>query len=313
MKYIFISLLIILLLYLIITYIMFIFISKKMSKELPMSSNINKMLEPYKEVIDKGNNWINNKYKNHEIEDIYIKSNDNLKLHGIYIDNKNSKGIFIEIHGYRSSAERDLYASCYEYYKMGYSLLLIDNRTSNKSEGKYITFGMRESEDLINWIKYINKKHPKKKIILAGISMGATTILLSLNNIKKNMNIKTILVDSGYISAYEEVLYCIKHYFHIPGKLFINMINIYCILIGKFNLKEKNTLKSLSKSKIPILFIHSKEDDFVPTINSITMYEEYNGPKKLVLFDKATHGMSYLVDSDKYINSIKSFIKNKNN
>ena len=76
-----------------------------------------------------------------------------------------SKGIIIEAHGYRSSAMRDLFASCHEYYKLGYSLLLIDHRTSNESEGKYITFGIKECKDIINWIKFINKKYPKSNII----------------------------------------------------------------------------------------------------------------------------------------------------
>ena len=294
-------------LYIVITYFMFLMVSKKTKRNnLPMSKNIEKILKPYKSILDYGNNWIKDNKK--LIKDIYIKSNDNLNLHGLFIERKNSKGIFIECHGYRSTAERDLYASCHEYYNLGYSILLIDNRTSNKSEGKYITFGMRESEDIISWINYVNKKYPKSKIILAGISMGASSVLMSLKDITKNMNVKYALVDCVYISAFDEIIYCINHYFHIPGKLFINMINLWCKKIAKFDLKEKNTLECMIDSKVPVLFIHGTDDDFVPYENSKINYDSYNGPKMFISFEGASHGMSYLVDSKKYVNSIKEFI-----
>ena len=151
----------------------------KRPNRLPMSKNVNKTLEPYKEMMEKGQKWVINKHDNEQIKDVYIKSKDGLKLHAILIENSNSKGIFLETHGYKSTAIRDLYFSCHEYYNIGDSLLIIDNRTCNKSEGKYITFGKKESEDILCWINYLNKEFPQKSIILAGVSMGATSILLS--------------------------------------------------------------------------------------------------------------------------------------
>ena len=39
------------------------------------------------------------------------------------------------------------------------------------------------------------------------------------------------------------------------------------------------------------------------------IYEQYKGDKKeLVLFSKTQHGLSYLVDSKKYIKSIKDML-----
>lgn len=300
---------ILILVYLISTYLMFILVSRKLNNDiLPMTKAVYKAVEPYLDIIKIGNDWMNNKYKNKEIKDVFIKSFDNLKLHGILLENKKSKGIIIEAHGYRSTAQSDLYTSVFEYYNMGYSLLLIDNRCCNMSEGKYITFGIKESDDIISWIKYINKKYPKQDIILAGISMGATSILMSLGSIKKSMRVKKIMVDSGYISPYDEVVYCINHYFHIPGKLFVNMIDIWCRVFGKFSLKDKDTITSISNSKIPILFIHGLDDDFVLPINSKLNYEKYDGDKELVLFKGASHGLSYLVDSKKYIKIIKKHL-----
>jgi fermentation-respiration switch protein FrsA (DUF1100 family) len=273
-----------------------------------MSKKVAKSLEPYKDIIDRGNNWINKQL----LQDIYIKTKDKIVLHGTLIKNKNSKGIFLEVPGYRSTPDRDLYPSCHEYYNMGYSILLIDNRSSGKSTGKYITFGIKESQDIVLWIRHLNRLYPNKNIILAGVSMGATSILMSLKRIKKNMNVKLALVDSPFIYPYEEVLYCIKHYFHINGRLLIDMINLWSIIIAKYNLKEENTISCLKRTNIPILFVHGLDDDFVLPKNSIINYKKYNGPKELQLFEKATHGISYLVNPTKYVKAIKEFISKYN-
>lgn len=288
---------------------MFTAISKrKKNNRLPMSKGVTKALAPYREIIKKGNDWIEDEYDNGHIKDIYIESFDKLNLHAIFIEHKNSRGIFLECHGYRSTASRDLYASCYEYYDMGYSLLITDNRACNLSEGKYITFGIHESMDIHSWIEYLNREFPGKDIILAGISMGASSILMSLRNTAENTSIRCAIADSGYISPYEEVLYCIKHYFRLNGRAFIDMIDVWCKLFAGFSLKENDTVSSLKEVKIPILFIHGLADEFVPPVNSEENYRRYDGIKQLELFENADHGMSYLIDPERYIESVRSIL-----
>ena len=81
-------LLCIVIVYLIISYVMFVLICKKISNNiLPMSNLVDETLKPYKDIIQVGIDWTNDKRKNNEIKDVYIKSYDNLKLHGVFIEN----------------------------------------------------------------------------------------------------------------------------------------------------------------------------------------------------------------------------------
>lgn len=296
-----IYLLIIFLLYIIISYLIFIIICRVRNHSLLkiIDNNIKKSLITYNDIISNGLKWVENKPK----EDIYIKSFDNLKLHGIMIKCKNSKGILLLAHGYRSTKERDIYSSLSEYYNLGFDILVIDQRGCGTSEGKYITFGLNESKDINKWVNYLHKNYPNKSIVLGGISLGATSVLLV-----NNPHVNCIIADSGFISPWEEINYCIKHYFHIPGIIFLPAINIFTNIISNFDLKKANTINNLKKLNIPILFIHGGDDDFVPCINTDLNYDNYHGPKELLIVDKANHGMSYLVDKNLYISTIKSFL-----
>ena len=128
---------------------------------MPMTKAVIKTINPYKKIVDKGRKWVDNKKSRNQIKDVYINSNDGLRLHAIIIEHRNSKGFILEEHGYRSVASNDLYPSCHEYYNMGYSLLIPDNRTSSLSNGKFITFGIKESDDAICWINYLNQNYLK--------------------------------------------------------------------------------------------------------------------------------------------------------
>ena len=299
MKYllIFICLLFI---YLLICYIMFIFIFKanKNGSFKVIDNNIDKLLLPYKNVMNEALKWFNSVNK----ESMSIKSFDGIKLNGIFINNKKSKYILILCHGYRSTKERDLYASLKHYYNMGLSILLLDQRACLNQEGKYITFGYNESKDVNLWINYIYKKY-KKEVILGGVSLGASTILMV-----NNKHVVSIIADSAYSSAYEEIKYAISHYFHIIPSLFIGVISLYFRVFTGINLKEVSTYKNLDKINIPILFIHGSIDDFVPLKNVYDNYDYYKGEKDILVIDGAAHGMGYLIDSNKYINKINEFL-----
>jgi hypothetical protein len=184
---------------------------------------------------------------------------------------------------------------------MGYSILLLDNRGC-ASPYKYVTFGYLESKDINTWCNYMYKEY-KKDIILGGVSLGASSVLMT-----NNKHVKAIISDSAYADAYKEVSYAINHYFHVPSILFMWLINIYTkVFIGQY-LKDINVYNNLNNINIPILLIHGNADDFVPTNNVYKIYDYYNGEKKILTIDNAMHGMSYLVNKEKYVSTIKDFL-----
>ena len=138
---------------------------------------------PYNEEFRKGIYW----FRDFEgKEEVWIKSHDGLNLKGYYLKNENPNGkVMILCHGYRSFPYFDFSASAKVYYELGFDLLFIVHRTHLDSDGKYITFGLKERYDLLRWIKYVDARHNgKAQIILAGVSMAATivfTLALCLN------------------------------------------------------------------------------------------------------------------------------------
>ena len=62
--------------------------------------------------------------------------------------------------------------------------------------------------------------------------------------------------------------------------------------------------------KMPLMLVGARQTGKTYILDTFckTNYKNYNGPKKLLLFKKASHGISYLVEPDKYIEAVKDFV-----
>lgn len=72
----------------------------------------------------------------------------------------------------------DMVPCVQKFIEMGYNALIIDQRAHGNSQGKYRGMGYLECKDLKEWINFIVDKDKNSKIILYGVSMGATTVMM---------------------------------------------------------------------------------------------------------------------------------------
>lgn len=268
-----------------------------------LDPSINKSLEKYKDVINEGNDFIKN--KPHKW--YYTTAFDGIKLAARYYENSSKKTIIL-FHGYRSSATHDFSCAVSMYYDFGFNVLLVDQRAHGRSEGKLITFGVKESDDVHSWISFLNAKFLPEEIIISGISMGATTVLLSL---KKPLpeNVKGVIADCGFTSPVDIIKNVAKRNFKINGGFFIPFLDFFCKVFGKFSIRNISTVDTVKDSKIPILFIHGEKDDFVPCEMSKQAYKSCGEKGSIVLSKEAGHGISFLIDTEMVVIEIYKFLK----
>lgn len=246
--------------------------------------------------------------KSHNAQDVYITSKDGLKLHGFWIPAENPRGTILLAHGYRSTILVDFGLAFAFYHALGMNILAPQQRAHGQSEGRYITFGVKESEDMQRWIDYHNKTYGKYQMILSGLSMGASTVLyLADRNLPSN--VKCIIADCGFTSpkAILDVVY--RSVVQIPSGLSLWAANLFAHLFANFDLNQKDTRESLKTARIPVLMIHGLDDDFVPSYMTQQGFDACTGDKDLLLVEKAGHGTSFLVDKEAYTKKVISFLE----
>ncbi len=240
-------------------------------------------------------------------ERVSIESYDGYKLYGrLYIQDKKAP-VIIGFHGYRGTPSRDLSGGAGFYLSRGYNLLLPEQRAHCGSEGGMITYGVKERYDCLAWAGYAAGRFGRSvPIIITGISMGASTVLMA-SALKLPGNVKGIIADSPYTTP-GEIIKKVAHDKKYPSAAILAMASTVARLKGGFGLFEANAAEAVKKAKVPILLIHGDDDRFVPYEMGKRIAEAAPANIEFHTFEGAGHGLSYLVDRERYENIVSSFL-----
>ena len=239
-------------------------------------------------------------------EEVEIESFDGLKLHGVYYEYAPGAPVELMFHGYRGGAERDLSGGVYRCFRCGRNALVVDQRCAGKSGGNVITFGVREHRDCLSWVDFAVKKFgPDVKIILTGISMGASTVVMAGGK-ELPPNVIGILADCGYNTA-REIMEVVIGQMGLPPKLGYPFVRLAARIYGGFDLEAYSPMEALKTCTLPVIFYHGEDDDFVPCWMSKAMYDACPTRKTLITVPGAGHGLAFPVDQEYYIRTLKEF------
>lgn len=244
-----------------------------------------------------------------KLEDVYIKSFDGLKLHATVLECDNSKKCVICFHGYSSKGLNEYGSMAKFYYEQNFNLIIPDARNHGDSEGKYTGFGVLDRHDAKRWIDYAVKRFGDDvKIILQGISMGGATVLMTCS-MDLPENVKAIVADCAFTSAYDVFTHILKRDYHIPKFPIMNVTEWMTKRKAGYGYKDVSTLDEVAKTNIPILFIHGEVDDFVPVWMSEKNFEACKSEKELLILEEADHAEAYYAKTLQYENAVKKMIE----
>lgn len=249
---------------------------------------------------------IYHKLNNRPYERVSIQSQDGLTLSGRYYHVADGAPLDIGFHGYRSNPITDFSGGSELSFEMGHNLLLIDQRAHGKSQGRTITFGIKERWDLLSWINYALKRFgDDAKILLYGVSMGGATVLMA-SELDLPANVKGIIADCPFSSPMDVISY-VGQTNPVPNWLIKPFVTLGAKIYGGFDVNEITAAEAVKNTKVPIIIIHGDADTYVPChMSDIT-----DANPKMVrryLISGAEHGISYLVDTPKYRQIVTDFI-----
>lgn len=237
-----------------------------------------------------------------------IISYDGLSLKGTcYMQSKGSDKWIIAVHGYRGDRNQVI-SPALSFFDHDYNVLAIDCRGHGESGGKYIGMGWHDRIDLLTWIKEVIRVSPRAKIALYGISMGGSTVLMTIGETIPQ-NVKAVISDCAYSDVYNQFSYQINTFFKMPDFPFISATSLICSIRANYLFEEASAIQQVKKSVTPILFIHGDEDKIVPVSMAYELYESAESEKELLIVSGAPHGLSYSQDPNLYWTTSFEFLE----
>lgn len=237
-------------------------------------------------------------------ETVYITSFDGLNLAGRYYHVKDGAPVHIQFHGYKGWAYRDFCGGNKLARERGCNTLVVDQRAHGMSEGNTISMGINERFDCLSWINYICERFGRDvKIVISGVSMGATTVLMAAG-LGLTENVIGIIADCPYSSP-KEIIMKVCSDMKLPERLMYPFVRLGAKLYGHFDLEAADAAEAVCHAKVPILLIHGEDDRFVPCSMSQKIFERFkeanpDGNMLLETFPGAGHGISFMEDEVRY-------------
>lgn len=257
----------------------------------------------FKRDIEEGMKWISSMpFSEHEIE-----SFDGVNLYGRFYRNGDSKITILMMHGFRSNPIHDFSCAFKFYYDKGFNLLVPDQRAHGKSGGRYITYGARERYDAKAWLEFANTLVEDGELYATGVSMGATTVLMAAE-LDLPKNVKGIIADCGFTSPAEIIKKVMKKDMKLPLFPLYYTTRALARVVAGFDFEECSAALAVKDCKIPLLFLHGKEDSFVPFSMGEEIYNAAQGKKHAVWVEGADHGCSFLVDHKACADALGGFL-----
>lgn len=236
-----------------------------------------------------------------------IISRDGIKLVGHWYENPDAQRVVVAMHGWRSSWSQDFGMIADFLHNNGCSVLYAEQRGQNSSGGDHMTFGLLERYDCLDWINWVNTYTGQTlPVYLAGISMGATTVLMAAG-LELPVNVRGIVADCGFTSPYAIWKHVTEENLHLSYKLHGNLVERLCQRKIRMGAKEYSTIVAMNGCQIPVLFVHGSDDRFVPVTMTYENYRACAAPKELLVVPGAGHGLSYYVEQDRYEEKVKAF------
>ena len=233
-------------------------------------------------------------------EKVSIRSFDGLTLRGEYLVRPGSVRTVVCVHGYRATGIENFAPVLPVLADMGCDILLIDQRTCGTSEGKAITFGMKERFDVLAWCRWLTEERGvTQPVFLDGISLGCSTVLMA-SDLDLPENVRGIIADCGYTSAYEIIASVMKRMLKIPPGPVMPLLQLAARAELGMPLDAVSAEDCVRRTAIPVLFAHGEQDHFVPAEMGKRNHAACASRKWLLLSPEAAHGESWLKSREEY-------------
>ena len=250
--------------------------------------------------------WVDSLNRVGALRDTFVVMPTGERHHALYVHHGSQKTAFI-IHGWRDSAVKYLFlARLYEHVLGGYNVVLPDLHAHGLSEGDMIQMGWLDKKDVLHWLTIFQTD----TMVVHGVSMGgATTMMLSAEEMPKGIKDLRFVDDCGYTSAWDEFASELKNQFGLPPFPLMYTTSLLCKMRYGWSFSEASAIDAVRQSPYPMLFIHGDEDTFVPTEMVYRLYQAKPSNKKLWIAPGAEHASSYLTHPDEYTRQLCDFLK----
>lgn len=239
-----------------------------------------------------------------------------LTLRGWYVPAEGAaNGLLVLVHGLDSTRARD--GKTYlefvrDLHSQGFRLLLFDLRAHGESEGKVLSAGYYEKQDLLGALDFATGVQGERweRVGVLGFSLGAAIALLAA---EQEPRLRALAADSSFASLSDLIaketadrtpLSETTSRLLLPGMVALARLR-YGIPLDRIR-----PVESIGRLDYPLLLIHTEGDSRIPVEQSRRLIEAARDPgTELWVVPGTEHAIAYKAQPQEYLRRVADYFR----
>ena len=219
-------------------------------------------------------------------ETLRIPTPDGESLHAWFVPHPTSRAVVLFFHGNAGNMSQRLETLRF-WHDLGLSVLVFDYRGYGHSSGRVSEAGTQMDARSV-W-RYLTetRTYASESVVLFGRSLGAAVAI----ELAAQVGCAGLVAESAFTSLVDMAQHA---YPWLPVRLLVRM---------RFDSRRR-----VAAVRAPKLFIHSTEDELVPTTMGRALYEAAPDPKRFLAI-RGAHNDGWLRSGDVYRDGVQAFVQ----
>jgi len=245
-------------------------------------------------------------------EDVTFPSKYKAELRGWWIpskkDTEEARGTILFCHGQNGSMDADLPLAAM-VQQAGYNVLMFNFRAHGTSEGKHVTYGVFEKEDLLGAIDFLRAERGVQRVGVFGLSMGAAVAMIAAALTDK---ISVLILDGAFTRFLTAVQFGIRERGIPPpfDAILAQLAVLGASIHTNTRMYQVSThLWAKHIDNVPTLFIHGENDPFATLSAMNLLASDLNGPNEIWVALDCKHREAFQKHPDLYKKQVLGWLE----
>jgi fermentation-respiration switch protein FrsA (DUF1100 family) len=188
--------------------------------------------------------------------------------------------------------------------RAGYSTLLIDFQATGETKGDHITFGWKESRDVLAAVEFIRKMQPADHIGIIGSSLGGAATLLAYPPLK----VDALILEAVYPTIKVATTNRLENYLGPIGRWFAPLLLKQLHVRIGVSADDLRPINHIADVSCPILLINGEKDRNTRPEDAQLLFSRARSPKQLWFVPNAGHVDLHKAATAEYESRVLAFL-----
>jgi pimeloyl-ACP methyl ester carboxylesterase len=234
---------------------------------------------------------------------VLFQSDNSAKVHGWWCPVSRSHGSLLLLPGVRAN-RLSMVTRAQFLYRARYSVLLIDLQGTGETEGDEITFGWRESRDVLAAVDFLRKADPNVPVVVIGSSLGGAAALLATPPLK----VDAMVLESVYPTIEIATANRLEKYLGPLGRAGTPLLLMQVHARLGIPASRLHPVDHIANVGCPILIVSGAKDRNTTPEDTRMLFSQAREPKELWLVPNAGHVDLHQADTTEYESRILQFL-----